>query len=111
MVKNGQVHVVRLRGSLKLGQGVDDLRTALDRLLGEGHAKFILNLAEVPMIDSSGIGLLVRIHTASVKANGAIKLVQPTRLAIQTLKLVGVLSLFEVKASDAEALASFGEPA
>lgn len=109
VTKHGQVHLIRLRGSLKLGGGVEDLTATINRLVDEGYAKFVLNLGDVPMIDSSGIGLLVRVHTSALKRNGAVKLVQPSKFAVQTLKLVGVLQLFELKDSDEDAMASFDE--
>ncbi len=109
VTKHGQVHLIRLRGSLKLGQGVDDLNSNIERLVTEGYSKFVLSIGDVPMIDSRGIGLLVRAHTSALKRGGAVKLVQPSKFAIQTLKLVGVLQLFEVKDSDDDAIASFGE--
>lgn len=109
VTKHGQVHLLKLRGSLKLGQGVEDLTVAIERLVNEGYSKFVLSIAEVPMIDSSGIGLLVRAHTSALKRGGAMKLVQPSKFAIQTLTLVGVLQLFEVRPSEEDAIASFGE--
>jgi anti-anti-sigma regulatory factor len=39
---------------------------------------------------------------------GSIKLVQPSKMVLQTLKLVAVLNLFEVFESDEEAVQSFG---
>jgi anti-anti-sigma factor len=109
VTKHGQVHLIKLRGSLKLGQGVEDLTASIDRLVTEGYSKFVLSIADVPMIDSSGIGLLVRAHTSALKRGGAMKLVQPSKFAIQTLKLVGVLQLFEVRDTEADGIASFGE--
>ena len=107
VTKHGQVHLLKLRGSLKLGQGVEDLTASIDRLVTEGYSRFVLSIAEVPMIDSSGIGLLVRAHTSALKRGGAMKLVQPSKFAVQTLKLVGVLQLFEVRDSEEDAIASF----
>jgi anti-anti-sigma regulatory factor len=45
---------------------------------------------------------------ASAKQRGgAIKLVNPSKFALQTLRLVGVLSLFEIYETEDEAVASF----
>jgi anti-sigma B factor antagonist len=79
----------------------------MEEALNNGDTRLVLNLAEVPMIDSSGIGLVVRFLASTKQRGGSIKLVQPSKFAIQTLKLVGVLNLFEVFDNDDAAVASF----
>ena len=66
-----------------------------------------LDLGEMPSIDSSGIGVLVKAMASAKQRGGALKLVNPSKFAIQTLKLVGVLNLFEVFDSEEMAVASF----
>jgi anti-anti-sigma factor len=58
--KRLQVQLVQLRGQLRLGQGVDDFRRTIDEAMEGGDTCFVINLDEISMIDSSGIGLLVR---------------------------------------------------
>jgi anti-sigma B factor antagonist len=103
----GEVKLVKLKGRLTLGESVDRLRSTIDDLVAGGDTRFILDLAEVPMIDSSGIGLLVRSLMNLKQQGGAIKLLSPTKFAVQTLKMIGLLNLFEVFEEQEEALASF----
>jgi anti-sigma B factor antagonist len=103
----GEVKLVKLKGRLTLGESVDRLRSTIDDLVAGGDTRFILDLAEVPMIDSSGIGLLVRSLMNLKQQGGAIKLLNPTKFAVQTLKMIGLLNLFEVFEEQEEALASF----
>lgn len=105
--KKSQVQLIQLRGQLRLGDPVDNLRRTIDEAITEGDSRFVLNLAEVPMIDSSGIGVLVRALANAKQKGGNVKLVQPTAFAIKTLKLVGVLNLFEVFEDDDQAVQSF----
>jgi anti-sigma B factor antagonist len=90
-----------------MGQAVDGLRQAIQEAVSAGDTRIVLNLAEVPMIDSSGIGLLVRFMASTKQLGGNIKLVQPNNYAIQTLRLVGVLNLFEIFDNDDAAVDSF----
>jgi anti-sigma B factor antagonist len=76
--------------------------------MAAGDSRLVLNIAEVPMIDSSGIGLVVRFLASTKQRGGNVKLVQPSKFAVQTLRLVGVLNLFEVFDDDAAAVESFG---
>lgn len=105
--KRSQVQVIQLRGALRMGPGVDGLRQAMEEALGNGDTRIVLNLAEVPMIDSSGIGLVVRFLASTKQRGGNIKLVQPSKFAVQTLRLVGVLNLFEIFDNDDAAVESF----
>jgi len=105
--KRSQVQLIHLRGQLRLGQAVDELRQTIEELLGNGETRLALNLAEVPMVDSSGIGLLVRFLASTKQRGGSLKLVQPSTFAVRTLRLVGVFNLFEVFDDDDAAVQSF----
>lgn len=105
----GNVHVVKLQGQLKLGEPVDRLRSAVDGLVNEGFHAIVANMSEVPMADSSGVGALVRYQSALRKKGGALKLVQPSKLVVQTLKILGLLSVFECFDDETAAVESFPE--
>lgn len=107
VLKHGDVQVIKLRGDLKIGPPVDAFRQAIDEILAAGDACIVVDLQEVPMIDSSGIGVLVRSLTSAKSHSGDLRLVNPSRLAVQTLKIVGLLKLFQVFNDQQEALASF----
>jgi anti-sigma B factor antagonist len=104
----GQVKVVKLRGRLSLGEAVDRLRETLDDLMASGDTRVILELSEVPWIDSSGIGLLVKILTSAKRLGGSIKLLNPSKFTVQTLKMISLLDLFEIFEDQQAAVASFG---
>jgi anti-sigma B factor antagonist len=101
------VKVIKLRGRLNLGESVDRMRQTFDDLLIAGETCFVVDLGEVSMIDSSGIGLLVRCLTAAKQQSGSLKLLNPSKFAVQTLRMTGLLSLFEVFEDEAQAVASF----
>ena len=105
--KRSEVQLIRLSGPLRLGAAVDELRQVMEEAVGQGDTRIAINLAEVPMIDSSGIGLLVRFLASTKQRGGNVKLVQPSKFAVQTLRLVGVLNLFEIFDDDEAAVESF----
>ena len=106
--KYGSVHVIELRGDLKIGEPVDGFRQAIEQLFDAGDHQIVVDVGAVPMIDSSGIGVLVRSLTSAKQRGGALKLVKPSKLAVQTLKIVGLINLFEVYDDQAPAVDSFG---
>lgn len=103
-----EVKIVKLRGRLSLGDSLDRVTRTLKDLLDAGHIYFVIDLQEVPAIDSSGIGLLVRYLTNAKQKGGSLKLLNPSKFAVQTLNLVRVLNLFEVFTDENQAIASFG---
>jgi anti-sigma B factor antagonist len=104
----GQVKLVKLRGRLNLGDSVDRLRDTLADLMSSGDTRVVLDLSEVPWIDSSGIGLLVKILTSAKQKGGSIKLLNPSKFTVQTLKMICLLELFEVFDDQEKAVSSFG---
>jgi anti-sigma B factor antagonist len=104
----GQVKLVKLRGRLNLGDSVDRLRDTLADLMSSGDTRVVLDLSEVPWIDSSGIGLLVKILTSAKQRGGSIKLLNPSKFTVQTLKMICLLDLFDVFDDQEKAVASFG---
>ena len=104
----GQVKVIKLRGKLGLGDAVDRLRADLYELMNNGNTRIVLDLGEVPMIDSSGIGLLVKSLTSAKELGGSVKLLNLSKFPLQTLKMIGLLSLFDVFEDQQLAVASFG---
>jgi anti-sigma B factor antagonist len=105
--KREEVQVIHLHGDLKIGDPVDSFRRTVEELFGNGDSRIVVNVADVPMIDSSGIGALVRLLTIAKQRGGALKLVNPSKLTVQTLKIVGLLNLFEIYQDEAEAVSSF----
>jgi anti-sigma B factor antagonist len=101
-----QLKLVKLRGKLGLGEPVDRLRETLNDLMDAGDCRIVLDLGEVPMIDSSGIGLLVKALTSAKQRGGAIRLLNPTKFTLQTLKMIGLLNVFEIFDDQQRAIAS-----
>jgi anti-sigma B factor antagonist len=101
------VKVIKLRGKLNLGAALDSTKETINDLLDYGESRQLLDLQEVPMIDSSGIGLLVRYLTAAKQRGGSMKLLNPSKFALQTLKLVRVVNLFEIFEDQQAAVSSF----
>jgi len=103
----GVVKVIKLRGRLSLGETVDRLRATIEDLLGAGNRQLVLDLEELNTVDSSGIGLLTRSLTNAKQQGGSLKLVNPSKFVVQTLKLVGIFNLFEVFQDTPAAVASY----
>ena len=60
-----------LNGKILLGEGDDVVRDQVRGVIAAGGRKLLLNLANVPYVDSAGLGELVRCHTRMVQAGEA----------------------------------------
>ena len=103
----GDVTVLDMNGSIRMGEGSSDLRSAIRTLVTGGKKKILLNLAGVKYIDSSGIGELVSSYTAINKDGGQLKLLNLTQKLQDLLTITKLLTVFDVYESESEALSSF----
>lgn len=100
------VCVLKLKGRLVSGEAINQFEGAFRQALATGHIFLILDLEALPYVDSSGIGSVVNALRQANKLGGTVKLVNPPPFVAKTFKMVGILSLFSVYDSAAEALAS-----
>jgi anti-anti-sigma factor len=81
----------------------------VDKVLTAGTTKILLNLTGVPIIDSMGIGEIVRAYKRAGEAGGVLKLVGVTDRVYGALKITQLLDLIESFDTEEEAIASFGK--
>src|SRR5207247_4345940 len=90
------VVILDLSGRITMGEGTLILRDRIRKLLAAGHQKFLLNLADVDYIDSSGLGELVSSFTTVRNQGGQLKLLDLTRRVQDLLQITKLLTVFEV---------------
>jgi anti-sigma B factor antagonist len=105
----GTIASLDMRGKFIKGQGGFQLQMLVDKVLQAGTSKILLNLTEVPIIDSMGIGEIVRAFKRVQEAGGTLKLVGVTDRVYGALKITQLLDLIESFNTEDEAAASFKE--
>lgn len=103
--QTGDTCALRIKGRF-VAESVREFDAALESALASGCIYLILDLNEMPFIDSSGIGAVVNALRRTRQVGGDTKLVNPSSFASKAFKMVGILSLFSVFASDKEAAAT-----
>jgi len=103
---NGTVTILDLKGNLIMG-AEEELNRVINQAVTEGQTHLLVNMAEVPFIDSSGIGGLIKSFSRVKGEGGKLKLLNPTHNARQLLSITGLLSVFETFNDEATALSSF----
>ena len=99
--------ILDLKGRLVAGDGDDVFREAIDRLVAQDRIKVLLNLDEVPYIDSGGLGVLVSKLVTLRRRNGQLKLCNLRPRASKVLEITRLLTIFETFASEADGVKSF----
>ena len=103
----GEVTILDLHGKIMIGEGDDALREAVTRLADGGKTKLLLNLADVPYVDSAGLGEIVRCYTTVSRKGGKLKLLNLTKKIQDLLAITKLLTVFETYESEDEAVKSF----
>jgi anti-sigma B factor antagonist len=107
----GDVVVLDIKGRVQLGEGDEMLKDKVNSLLNQGRKKIVLNLAEVPYIDSAGLGEVVRTFTTVSRQGGSLKLLNLTKRITDLLAITKLLTVFDTYDSEQEAVQSFSASA
>lgn len=103
----GDITIIDVQGNIMFEDGDLEVRAAIARALDAGRKKLILNMAEVPYMDSAGLSELVRTFVAINKRGGRMALLDLTRKVNDLLTIAKLLTVFETFDSEAEAVKSF----
>jgi anti-sigma B factor antagonist len=79
--------IFRVRGELD-ALSASELRPALDRLLEDGRRDITVDLSDLRLIDSSGVGALVGLYKRVRAAGGAVRFVGVTAQPLVIFKML-----------------------
>jgi anti-sigma B factor antagonist len=103
----GNATVLDLNGQLRLGEAVELLLDKVREVLGAGTTNLALNMAGVSFVDSSGLGMLIRVYTSVKNGGGRCKLFSPPKQVLQLFRMTRLDTVLELFEDEASALASF----
>jgi anti-sigma B factor antagonist len=92
---SGVMPVIRVSGPLVYGEHLEQLRNLVNRLATEGNNRIVLDVANVELIDSTGISTLIGIKQRA-GANGRVTLLRPTARLRSALTMIRATTLFEM---------------
>lgn len=101
------VTILDLKGKVTLGEGDEVLKDKINSLVHQDRKRILLNFADVPYIDSAGLGEVVRTYTTVSRQGGQLKLVNLTKRITDLLMITKLLTVFETFDSERDALQSF----
>ena len=107
----GDVTILDLNGKITLGEGDELLKDKINSLAAAGQRKVLLNLENVPYVDSAGLGVIVGTYTTITRQGGGLKLLRLTKRIEDLLAITKLLTVFETFDDEADAVRSFQAPA
>jgi anti-anti-sigma factor len=98
----GGIHTVVVHGRLTIGEPSENLNDVVKKLVDKGARKIVVDLNDIPQIDSSGISVLVKLSIALARLGGRLHLVSGqgrVRDALTVTRLVEAIPTFETEAA------------
>ena len=105
----GGVAVVWLDGRVVLGEETGLLRDKVKSLIAEGSKMVVLNMNNVTLIDSAGLGALVAAYTSTKSGGASLRLCHLGTKFNELLQITRLITIFEVYKTQEEAINSFAK--
>ena len=96
-------------GRIVIGSEVTTLREKIRDLLAAGHKDFLVNLANVTYMDSTGVGALVGSFVTIRNQGGQMKLSNLSQRTRDLLLVTKVQTVFDVFDNEADGIKSFAD--
>ena len=106
VVRRVDVAMLDLMGSVTSDQ-TTHLRDCIQELLDGGTKKFVVNLAHVVYMDSSGVGALLAVHKSIQAAGRKCRFAGAPAQVLRTLQRVNLHKVFELFEDEGAALSGF----
>ena len=105
--ESGGVIVLDVHGRMTIEVEKTILAEKVRELLQRGQTHILVNVADVPHVDTSGLCDFVEAYLAATRRDGRLKFIGLIPRVRRILEITKLLTVFEVYESEAEALASF----
>lgn len=102
------VTILDIQGRIFGSNGLE-LKSIIDQVIAskaEGELKLLLNMAEVPMMDISGLGVVVATYTSVQRKKGRVVLLNLGKNTRQLTAMAKLMTIFETYDNEDDAVAS-----
>lgn len=101
------VTILDVSGHVTLNDGAEQIRERVKAILQGGQRKILINLAQVPYMDSAGLGELVQAYSTVARQGGHLKLLSPTKRLQDLLVITKLTTVFDSFDEEPAAVASY----
>ena len=101
------VVILEVSGKVMGGPDADKFKAEITELAEQGNKKLLIDLSDVPWMNSSGVGILISAYTSMKNAGAQVKFLNINERVKSILMVTKLLTVFESYYSREDALASF----
>ena len=102
-ITDDQIPIVALKGEIDL-HTCAQMRDTLRELIEKGHYQIVINLAEVPYLDSAALGVMVDAVRRVREHEGGISLVSTTPFVRRAFEITRLVKIFQLYDTNEDAL-------
>jgi len=104
----GEIIILDLKGRSTIDSDESKLLDSqLQKLIGSGVRKLLLNLTNLTQVDSTGVGVIVKTYVSLRDQGGTLKLLCPSGRVREVLKVTRLLETIPSFEDEPQALSSF----
>ena len=89
------ISILHVAGKI-LGNASDAFRKAMELQLQTGHDKLVVDLTQVPLIDSSALGAIVTTLKGYQRSGGKLVLLKPQKAVQEVLEVTQLTTVIEI---------------
>ncbi len=101
-----RVTVVKVNGRVDSATA-PELENGLKQLVDSSKTQIVLDLTEVDYMSSAGLRAMVSTLKSVKRANGDLRLANPSQRVAEVLRLAGLTSIFSIYTNQSDAVNSF----
>jgi anti-sigma B factor antagonist len=101
-----EVTLVRVSGRVD-SMNANEFGEAINTQIDDGHVMIVLDLSSVEYMSSAGLREIVTSLKKAKKAQGDLRLAQPSQRVREVLEMAGLDTIFRIYSTQDEALGSF----
>jgi anti-sigma B factor antagonist len=102
-----KVLVLEIEGEIMGGSETDKFRKFIDKAIEDDNIMVVVDLAKVPWMNSSGLGMLISALTSLRSSSGDLRLANVSERLRRPLKITKLDTVFQQFDSVASAIASY----
>ncbi|MDE0187263.1 MAG: STAS domain-containing protein [Candidatus Poribacteria bacterium] len=105
-ISKHNIPILRVEGKI-LGNAAHALRREMDKQIEKSEGRLILDLTNVPLLDSSALGMIIAILQFLKKQGGMLVLLNPQKAVMNVLQVTRLNTILEIYMDEESAINAF----
>ncbi len=106
-ISQNNVPVLRIDGKI-IGGAANALKREMDKQIEQGRAGLVLDMENVPLLDSSALGIIIATLQFLKKMNAKLVLLNPQHTVLDVLQVTRLNTILEVYSDEESATSALG---